>query len=242
MASICLVVLSALILVPTVAHNCIHDKLVAADSFHIITGEQSYEHGGRRLISSNFAPMRISPIFVNLAQDPLMLAPLIAFVQNKLLPAAIARWQSALAVQPVVGPLFAHRECVSAWTGFTPNLCSAFSAQTQCGDVGDNITINFDASLLGTDNVYASNGAATPLAAGAGLADADYGVFVTARATSACSGGTLAYAVTCQRDSFDRPTWGRINFCPGSLSTEDSDWDIQLYTAIHEVRDFVCPK
>lgn len=59
------------------------------------------------------------------------------------------------------------------------------------------------------------------------------------QSTSFCSSGssdTLAYAVTCQRDTYDRPTWARINFCPARLSTSASAWNIQLYTAIHEVR------
>lgn len=218
------------------SHRCIHDDLVNSENFHIVTGSQEYEHGGRRLDVSGFAPLRIKPVFVSLSADPLMTPSKITFLQNTLMPAAVSRWQSALSVQPVVGPLYAHRECTSAWNSFTPNLCSAFAPQTQCGNIGDGITINFGDSVFGADTLYASNGSPSQtFPAGEGLADADFGVFVTARATSLCSGGTLAYATTCQRDTFDRPTWARINFCPAGLSTVASSFNNQLYIAMHEL-------
>ena len=46
----------------------------------------------------------------------------------------------------------------------------------------------------------------------------------------------LAYAQTCQRDSAtDRPTIGRINFCPTQLTTDTSQFSAQLSTAMHEM-------
>jgi len=57
-------------------------------------------------------------------------------------------------------------------------------------------------------------------------------------ASSTCTTETsvLAYASTCQRDSAtDRPTFGRINFCPSHLSANSADWDAQLATAVHEL-------
>lgn len=54
--------------------------------------------------------------------------------------------------------------------------------------------------------------------------------------TSAAGADVLAYASACQRDSqSDRPTFGRINFCPSHLSADPSEWASQLSTATHEL-------
>lgn len=136
------------------------------------------------------------------------------FLQNTLVPAAIARWAELLSVQPIAGNLFAHRECSSQWTSFTPYKCASYATQTTCAETGDGIIIPFDEDDFGEDIAYTSSGAVDEtLPAGTGIPDADFAVFVTAQQTSSCGSQTLAYAATCQRDSLtDRPTFGRINF------------------------------
>lgn len=52
------------------------------------------------------------------------------------------------------------------------------------------------------------------------------------------SSGTLAYASACQRDQFDRPILGGINFCPYSVPTStasDSTFNMMLFTTMHEL-------
>lgn len=169
------------------SHKCIHDNIVTHPHLRVIHGEQAYEEegSGRRLDASNasaYAPLRIQPIYTNLALDTAMTPALVNFLQNKLFPAAVSRWQSALSVLPVVGPLYAHRQCSNTITSVTPNLCSGFTATTPCANVGDGITLNFADTYLGADTYYTSAGNPTEIPAdGPGLANADFGVFVTAQ-------------------------------------------------------------
>jgi hypothetical protein len=119
------------------------------------------------------------------------------------------------------------------WTSVTPNTCAAYAAVTGCANGGTpgDLAINFTAAQLGADAYYSPqpSSAVQYMPAGAGLANADFAVFVTAIQTSrlardstvlwlvcrfkltSCrcgSGGSgiLAYATTCQRDQYDRPT------------------------------------
>jgi hypothetical protein len=50
-----------------------------------------------------------------------------------------------------------------------------------------------------------------------------------------CSGSTLAAAIHCNVDRFDRPTAGFIYFCPSSLSTSAEDLSKQVMIAVHEL-------
>lgn len=71
-----------------------------------------------------------------------------------------------------------------------------------------------------------------------GIAGSDTLIFVSATATELCADGlTLAYAQACQRDQWDRPTIGWINFCPQEIEVETAAIDIaaDLETAIHEI-------
>lgn len=45
----------------------------------------------------------------------------------------------------------------------------------------------------------------------------------------------LAYATSCQKDQYDRPTFGMVNFCPSKISTAPDDYDDQVATALHEL-------
>ena len=88
-------------------------------------------------------------------------------------------------------------------------------------------------------------------AAGNGLAGADFAVYVTAQhvagrcAPRGATSGTLAYAATCQRDQFDRPTFARLNICPYALldplNTPSYDgkggmlYTSQLNAVVHEL-------
>ena len=176
--SLILAVVSAL----AASHNCVHDAIISHPDLRVVRGDQLYEHGGRRLQTSTFAPIRIRPLYTSLTADRNMTQSLVNFLQNKLFPAAIARWQSALSVQPVTGPLFAHRDCTSYFQSTTPYRCASYSEVTPCANVGDGISLNFASTYIGEDVVYSTNGDPTVVpATGPGLADADFGVFVTAQ-------------------------------------------------------------
>lgn len=81
-------------------------------------------------------------------------------------------------------------------------------------------------------------------AGGAGIPDADFAVFVTATASSACSPTTGAHAVTCSRDEQEwynlpnRPLVGFINFCPPAAGENVEDVKVidgLVDTATHEL-------
>jgi hypothetical protein len=109
--------------------------------------------------------------------------------------------------------------------------CSSFE-NSFCGwDEGDGIDVAAD--QLGEDLEYDTYSTATPLAAGTGIADTDMAVYVFAVSTSKCTGGTMAYAATCQRDQYDRPVLGAINICPNEIDV--TQLDAQLVVVLHEM-------
>lgn len=74
--------------------------------------------------------------------------------------------------------------------------------------------------------------------AGKSWPGADTAVFISTKQTASCGSagsGVLAYASSCARDQLDRPIVGRINLCPGSLSTDPFSFDFQLGVVIHEL-------
>lgn len=233
----------------TLAHTCIHDQLLSKSRRLVAAGPQggsSAEAGpGRRLQS--VANIRIVPIYEGSWADPLyMNATLRSFLITQLIPAAIARWSAALRVTPVSGPLYFYREGYPVWnmSGVTPvwPVWPAMALLNATCEVSDGVAVPVNASYLGAQRYWPQDPtqhASINVTASSGLPNADFGLIVTARQTSSCGSlgsGTLAYAYTCNRDSAtDRPTWGRINFCPGQLSTSNSSWTAQLGVALHEV-------
>ena len=237
----------------TNSYTCIHDYLYesTADAVH---GIQEYAsdasslqlNSNRRLQTSSpsWNSIRIVPIYVGFSSLSITVSQ---FITTKLIPSAISKWQSLLSVNRVIGPLFAHRECNSYWTNSNgvPYLCAEFSQETLCesGALGDT-TISFTSTYrnyLGVDLIYSNvNGKLIPssVSGGNGLLNADLGLFITSVTSTECSSssGVLAYASTCQRDQLDRPTFGRINFCPNNLDASNIDkLESQIAVAIHEI-------
>jgi leishmanolysin-like peptidase len=238
---------------PSSGYSCIHDNLLESTP-ETVQGLQEYaplssSSSLRNLqsttisSSSSWKPIRIQPVYVGFSSLSVQVSQ---FLTNSLIPAAIQKWQSLLSVDRVVGNLFAHRECSSYWTNSngSPYVCAEFYPDTVCdsGAAGD-IPISFSTTyknFLGTDLIYSNlNNKLTPLtvaAGGSGLANADLGLFITAVSSSDCGSTVLAYASTCQRDQLDRPTWGRINFCPNNLDITTLDkLDAQVAVAVHEI-------
>ena len=74
-----------------------------------------------------------------------------------------------------------------------------------------------------------------------GSNDTDFILLISASQTPACGGaagpnGVNGYAVTCRRDSMDRPVAGRINVCPGGVpnTTETHEMEHVVSTVLHE--------
>ena len=68
-----------------------------------------------------------------------------------------------------------------------------------------------------------------------GIPDTDVAWYITA-SDNFCQEGTLALAMPCNFDQFDRPTAGVINFCLDSIKDIESESDIQntFFIAAHE--------
>ncbi len=65
-----------------------------------------------------------------------------------------------------------------------------------------------------------------------GVPNSDMHIIVTTRPAD---GGTIAWAISCTGDEFDRPIVGQINFDPERLDSSVGAWEEQLATAIHEL-------
>jgi leishmanolysin-like peptidase len=153
----------------------------------------------------------------------------------------LQRWSEMLNVMPVEGPLYAHRGCLAYWTSDTvlPNRCGMLDLQPQCQATDGDPIIVIDPDYLGEDIAY-PNDQNTPVTypAGAGVADTDFVLYVTAMQTPSCGSAgmdVLAYGLTCQRDQHDRPTFGRVNFCPSALDTNAANVESEIGVALHEV-------
>lgn len=72
---------------------------------------------------------------------------------------------------------------------------------------------------------------------GAGIHNADFIFYVSARQTDRCHKGlTVAYAAHCQQESaLDRPIAGHANLCPSSISTKPQELSTLLSTVKHEI-------
>ena len=193
--------------------------------------------GRRRLASGDYRPLRIVTYIVDSANSGVS-AENLEYLRQSLLPAAVRYWGNALSVVPVVGPLTATRSCTSRYT--QSGKCASFSANEKCSDL-----VSIPAAHLAAATKWArewQGWSSTTVAGGAGVPDADFVLYATAADTAMCvtwlgeSKGTFAYASpTCQRDQYDRPTFGTANWCPGKLDRTAAAWEDQLAIAIHEV-------
>ena len=159
--------------------------------------------------SSEFAPLRMVPLW----GDGLTASSTLPAAQVETIKAlvvtAISTWSGLLSVRPVVGALFASPQCAAY--NADGSGCAKAVVDSVCTGAANDTAISFTSSYPS----YLAGGG------GAGLAGADFGLFVTATASavmcSADGSGTVAYALLCGRDQYDRPTWGRINVCPATV-------------------------
>ena len=228
------------LLVPAAPHICVHDAY-SRTLEPAVKAPPSDGAGARRSAAAALSPIRLTPIYATSAGGSDIAAeagmsPALKLVLTTAVSAALARLSELLRVHPVSGPLFAYRACTLQWS--SSSRCKAVDAAPQCSGGPGDLAIPLS-GMLGSQ-VYYPGGATSPRTlppTGPGLASTDTAIFVTARQTSSCDSGTLAYASHCQRASNDRPTFGRINFCPSMLpaSVTGAGYEDLLSTALHEL-------
>ncbi|OQR91741.1 leishmanolysin-like peptidase [Achlya hypogyna] len=233
----------AVLVAASTALGCVHDEVLS--QVQHVTSPQGYArhhdrlvHSDRRLdgsvgadsaTKSSFQPLRLATYFDNVTIGALSSANQI-FLTQYLVPAAVAYWQRALSVVPVVGGLLATHTCTATSVTAT---CLAVTANQLCVDMP--IPDAHFAPIMvcppgGSCSVVSPNN--TP------INNADMLLYVRAATTTNCATNVLAYAATCQRDQFDRPIFGMINFCPGYINPSQRAGPIfnqQLTTAMHEM-------
>ena len=182
----------------------------AEDAPHIRKTQVRYAGERRRATAASddaasaFAPLRIATYSGAGALDGLSAAQR-TFLEDTLLPRTVADWAELLGVRPVDGSLALDRPCALSYAdedGCYGTLCSSVNADEYCGSDADDsyntlIPDDYFGATTYCSTCYGSacDGAGSvcaDTAAGAGVADADFVLFVTAHATASCDGGTLA--------------------------------------------------
>ena len=207
-----------------------------------------HQQSARHLTTkTSYQPLRIHAHFLEGKIQPTKLELVKAFVN-----ASIYFWGNSLAVVPVPGHLRLPPRCISAWgTG----ECAAISTTTMCGDqvvippehLASRRACSVCRSFFGDKSCNPRAGSkCTTSKEGEGV-PADLILYVTAEETDHCKQGSVAaYASSCSRDQFDRPTAGFVNLCPHAIPTHHGSdkvtatmvslkYPLALGTAAHEV-------
>ncbi|OQR94138.1 leishmanolysin-like peptidase, metalloprotease family M08, partial [Thraustotheca clavata] len=189
-----------------------------------------------QVVASAYKSMRITPILDSQSLNALSAANY-NLVVNKLVPDAVAYWQSTLQVVPINGNWYAERECASTYMTPQPVCQSVYSSQTCFDQV---IPTSHYGSTVVCSSCYGSSctgsgSKCNTIAAGTGVPNTDYVLYVRAVQTKNCGSSVLAYATSCQQDQYDRPIMGMVNFCPNKLDSRISVYTQQLMTAKHEL-------
>ncbi|DAZ97268.1 TPA: hypothetical protein N0F65_009319 [Lagenidium giganteum] len=179
-----------------------------------------------------FAPIRITPIYDN---DSLsQLSDDKRDMINRIVPDAVQRFKQMLSVVPVQGNLFAKRSCYLQYQT-TPVVCKTVMAQEMCFEMPIPVEHFVPTRVCSTCLSVGCANSACSVLPGDGVANSDYVIYVRAVSTSTCNGQVLAYASACQKDQFDRPTFGMVNFCPSLIDSSPIKYETQLATAMHEM-------
>lgn len=242
-----------------VALGCIHDKLphrvtTGSQNYSIsvpltepedvanhrrlepkigIVGHQVYDRTiGMLVDDSVYQPIRITPYYDNNTLNALPIAS--REVIFRIIPTAIAYFHQTLQVVPVEGNLTAQHSCYYYWDT-VPQVCYSFVKDEQCLE----FTIpqeHFGATRKCStcQSVGCTKGSCT-YSPSQGIPHTDFLLYIRSEDTSYCTGQVLAYASSCQKDQFDRPTFGMVNFCPDKISADESDYHDQVSIALHEL-------
>lgn len=220
---------------------CAHDS--AADIGTLGVAPQQYANhpwegvprgdGGRRMQASDTAPLRIRSDTSSF--DLPDSTPELAYITGTLVHRAASRWEQALSVVPVDGPLFASRGCR---TFNADGTCRAFAERPTCGNEDDPSHPTIPQQYLATEQECTAAGQCTTLQGGEGAMNADIVVLYTFVQTDSCgdeTGGQVAEASWCQTDQHDRPTFARVNLCPSALVADVDHEEENVATIMHEL-------
>ncbi|OWZ09689.1 Leishmanolysin M8 metalloprotease [Phytophthora megakarya] len=179
-----------------------------------------------------YQPIRITPYYDEATVG--LLSEAKRKVIYKVIPDAIERFREALKVVPVQGKLAAQHTCKTQWLT-TPPICKTFVQNEMC------LEMPIPSDHFGATRYCSSCpkagcvGGTCSYSDAQGVENTDFLLYVRSETTNYCGTRTLAYASSCQKDQYDRPTFGMANFCPSQISTADADYESQVATAMHEI-------
>lgn len=197
------------------------------------TSYQAYDRAAGEAVARDlFQPIRITPYYDNSTLD--LLSPDQREVLLRIIPDAINEFSRSLQVVPVHGNLTAQHSCDVQWVT-SPIVCKSLVEQEMCFEMeipAEHFGATRSCSTCLTTGCAVGDCTKTP---SQGIPDTDFMLYVRAAETEYCAGQVLAYATSCQKDQFDRPTFGMANFCPSQLNTDPKSYATQVSTALHEI-------
>ncbi|GLE06596.1 hypothetical protein PINS_up015990 [Pythium insidiosum] len=197
------------------------------------TGSQAYDRiVGQAVDEAVYQPIRIVPYYDNSTLNALPKEK--RDMIFKIVPDAIARFKLLLSVVPVQGNLMAQRSCGVIWVT-TPVVCQTIVEAETCLEMPIPSAHFGKATTCSTCPTKGCIGGDCTSTTGTGVPNADFVLYVRAVKSNFCSDSVLAYASSCQKDQYDRPTFGMANFCPDQIKAEPRDYENQLSTAMHEI-------
>ncbi|KAL7998051.1 putative peptidase M8, leishmanolysin [Plasmopara halstedii] len=179
-----------------------------------------------------FKPIRITPYYDKTTLD--ILSKQKRDVLYKIIPDAISRFQAALEVMPVQGNLMAQHTCETQWMT-SPPICKTLLQNEKCLEMpipNEHFGHTRFCTSCPREGCAGGNCAVSEAK---GIANTDFVLYIRAATTNYCASRTLAYASSCQKDQYDRPTFGMANFCPSQISILPEDLESQVSTAMHEI-------
>jgi leishmanolysin-like peptidase len=197
---------------------------------------QNHPFNGDSQQDDVWAPLRIAVHYDDVWFDSSLGSTKTNFIKNKLIPSAVQWWSDSLDVIPVQGALTLERHCAQRWAD--DDSCAALVglSEDRCGGTLAEDPAIPPAHFAEAQTFSMAKQSTLASAAGAGITEADFVLYVTALPTARCTeGGTLAYAGICRMDQFDRPIAGRVNFCPDEIHTTVNKWERQVATTVHEL-------
>ncbi|KAF4032055.1 Leishmanolysin [Phytophthora infestans] len=242
-------VLRVVVALVSLVHGCIHDTI----EHKLVDGHQHYgdshpfDARSRKLVeqdSTNFQtyesttsdnayqPIRITPYYDEATLN--LLSEEKQSVLYNVIPDAISRFKAALRVIPVQSKLAAQHTCKTQWMT-SPPICKAFVENEKCLEMlipSEHFGATRYCNSCPKEGCAGGNCAVTDTQ---GAENTDFLLYIRATTTNYCGSRTLAYASSCQKDQYDRPTFGMANFCPSQISTAPEDYEAQVATAMHEM-------
>eukprot|EP00916_Digyalum_oweni_P014828 GHVL01024263.1.p1 GENE.GHVL01024263.1~~GHVL01024263.1.p1 ORF type:complete len:803 (+),score=121.86 GHVL01024263.1:21-2429(+) len=172
--------------------------------------------------------MRVHYSYNDLKSDMINDPELYEKVVNDMLPSVTWWFKEALRIFPVKGNLKFEVPCAAIWSGSLKCAERISVDYDKC----DGASLP-DESIGGYETCPTSPDNCSTTQLGNGIPDSDFLIMVRAIEDVDCETNTLAYAVACRRDQFDRPIAGFLNICTTNFKTKS--WAHQAATLHHEL-------